>query len=185
MTTSLENHFLIAMPAMQDPNFHHGVVFVCEHTDEGGMGVLINQPLDIQLQEVFAQMDVRSEHETVNRRPVMFGGPVQPERGFVLHRPSGTWDSSLEISEKISVTTSQDILKALASEQGPEDYLVALGYTGWGAGQIEEEIVANAWLSGPVDPAIIFDTPIHERWQAAAALLGVDITGITGTVGHA
>lgn len=183
--TNLTNHFLIAMPALADPNFHHTVTYVCAHNDEGAMGIVINRPLDLALSDVLAQMDMPSTHATVKGMAVYQGGPVQTDRGFVLHTPSQSWDSSIPISPAISVTTSRDILQALAEGEGPQHTLVALGYAGWAAGQLEHEIAENAWLSGPADSDIIFSTPCERRWEAAARLLGVDIQMLSNDVGHA
>lgn len=186
VTANLTNHFLIAMPGLRDPNFHHTVTFLCEHNDEGAMGIVINRPLDIQLAEVFEHMDIAATDMKANRIPVFMGGPVQTERGFVLHRTSQSlWDSTLQISPEISITTSRDILEAVARGEGPERVLVALGYAGWGSGQLEEEMAANAWLSGPADPSLIFEMPVEERWEAAAKLLGIDLMLLSGQTGHA
>lgn len=184
-TTNLTNHFLIAMPGLADPNFHHTVTYICAHNDEGAMGIVINRPLDLALSDVLAQMDMPTTHAALQDMAVYQGGPVQTDRGFVLHTPSQTWDSSIQISSAISVTTSRDILQALAKGDGPQHILVALGYAGWGAGQLEHEIAENAWLSGPADIEIIFTTPCERRWEAAARLLGVDIQMLSNDVGHA
>jgi len=181
----LSNQFLIAMPGLADPNFHHTVTYLCQHSDEGAMGIVINRPLDITLSEVFEHMEIKADAPEVLDTPVHFGGPVQRERGFVIHRPLGAWESTLAVSENVGITTSRDILEAIAHGSGPERSLIALGYAGWGAGQLEQELADNAWLSGPCDPAIIFDTPAERRWQAAATLLGVDLSLLSGDVGHA
>lgn len=183
--TNLTNHFLIAMPGLADPNFHHTVTYVCAHNDEGAMGIVINRPLDLALSDVLAQMDMPAKPDALKDMAVYQGGPVQTDRGFVLHTPSLDWDSSIQISAAISVTTSRDILQALAKGNGPQHILVALGYAGWGAGQLEHEIAENAWLSGPADIDIIFTTPCEQRWEAAARLLGVDIQMLSNDVGHA
>jgi len=183
--TSLRHHFLIAMPNLADPNFFHTVVYLCEHDTEGAMGLIINRPLDLTLGEIFAQMEIECEDAELRARTVYFGGPVQCERGFVIHRPLGDWDSSLRVTDEIAVTSSRDILQAIADGQGPRDGLVALGYAGWGPGQLEEELVDNAWLSVEADPAILFETADSERWQAAAALGGIDPTLLSGEIGHA
>lgn len=184
-TTNLTNHFLIAMPQLADPNFFQTVTYICEHNEEGAMGIIINRPVDISLGEILEHMDISAEPSEHTKKMVYMGGPVQPERGFVLHKPHATWDSTLPITDHISITTSRDILLAIAKQTGPEQYLIALGYAGWGAGQLEREIVDNAWLSGPADDRILFDLPNEQRWSAAAALLGVDLNLISGRPGHA
>lgn len=183
--TNLTNHFLIAMPGLADPNFHHTVTYICAHNDEGAMGIVINRPLELALSDVLSQMDMPSNHATVQDMAIYQGGPVQTDRGFVLHTPGQDWDSSIQISPAICVTTSRDILQALADGEGPDHILVALGYAGWAAGQLEHEIAENAWLSGPADIDIIFSTPCERRWEAAARLLGVDIQMLSNDVGHA
>jgi putative transcriptional regulator len=184
-TTSLRNHLLIAMPTLHDPNFFHTVTYICEHNDDGAMGIVINRPLDVSLAEVLAHMEIAMEESAAAAVPVLGGGPVQRERGFVLHRPVGDWTVSLTVTDEIAVTTSRDILEAMARSQGPSDVLVALGYAGWGAGQLEQEISDNAWLNGPANPAILFQTPFEQRWHAAAALIGVDLNTLSAEVGHA
>ena len=181
----LNNHFLIAMPALDDPNFFHSVTYICEHNEQGAMGIVINQPLDISLSDVLSHMHMTNTNEQLAATPVFLGGPVQTDRGFVLHQPAGKWDSMLEVTEDIAVTTSRDILQALNDGNGPTRSLVALGYAGWGEGQLEHELVANAWLTCPADSAIIFDTPIEDRWTAAAASLGIDLNTISDSFGHA
>lgn len=184
-STSLANHFLIAMPSLADPNFQQSVTFVCEHNEQGAMGIIINRPLDIQLGDVLQHMNIEADDPRIADQLVYLGGPVQTERGFVIHRPPGRWEAMLQVSDAIGITTSQDILTAIARGRGPDRAVVALGYAGWGPGQLEKEMRANAWLSGPADSAIIFDLPWESRWEAAAALVGVDITRISADVGHA
>ncbi len=184
-STSLTNHFLIAMPGLQDPNFSRTVTYVCEHTDQGTMGIVINRPMDIRLGEVLEQLDIGTKDERILDTVVFLGGPVQPDRGFVLHSAGEGYDSTLNITPKISVTTSRDVLEAIADGKGPGSKLVALGYAGWSAGQLEEEMSANAWLSGPADDEIIFRLPVDERWRGAAQLLGVDLNLLSGEAGHA
>jgi len=183
--TSLQNHFLIAMPSLADPNFQQSVTYVCEHNEQGAMGIIINRPLEIQLGDVLQHMDIETDDPRVADQIVYLGGPVHTERGFVLHRPPGRWEAMLEVSDSIGITTSQDILSAIALGEGPDRAVVALGYAGWGPGQLEKELLANAWLSGPADPGIIFDLPWEKRWEAAASLVGVDINRISAEVGHA
>lgn len=183
--TSLTNHFLIAMPQLEDPNFFHTVTYICEHNQQGAMGIVINRPLDLTVGEVLAHMEIEFPDPPAARQTVYMGGPVQQERGFVLHRPPTRWDATLPITDEIAITTSRDILVALGRGEGPDRALVALGYAGWGAGQLEQEIAENAWLSGPADPGILFETASEQRWEAAAALLGVDLNLLSGDAGHA
>ncbi len=181
----LTNQFLIAMPAMDDPNFAQSVTLVCEHNDQGALGIVINKALPMNLAEVFDQLGLDSEQSRVARQPVLRGGPVQTDRGFVLHTPQGHWESSLPFSERVHLTTSRDILDALARGAGPENAVIALGYAGWGAGQLEDEMAQNAWLTVPADARLLFDTPLDERWQAACRLLGVDLLHLSSDAGHA
>lgn len=183
--SNLSNHFLIAMPGLEDVNFYRTVTYICEHNEEGAMGIVINRPLDINLGDILEQMDIPVSSPDTSEQAVFSGGPVQTERGFVLHSPEGKWDSTLQITPQISITTSRDILEAIAEGKGPLQSLVALGYAGWGKGQLEEEMSANAWLSGPADSQIIFNLPPMERWQAAAQILGVDMNLMSGDTGHA
>jgi len=184
-TTALTNSFLIAMPSMRDPSFKRGVAFLCQHGEEGAMGLLVNRLSEYRLGDVLAQMNLSSTRAEVADSPVLIGGPVQPERGFVLHAPHGQWESSFKISKSICVTTSRDILVAIAEGRGPERAIVTLGYSGWGAGQIETELKENAWLTAPASETILFDTPIEQRWDAAAALVGVNIANLTSYSGRA
>ena len=181
---NLTHQFLIAMPALADPNFHRTVTYVCHHDEDGAMGIVINRPLDLNLGEMFDHMDIDAEKSTFSEIQVLQGGPVQTERGFVIHQPSGEWDSVLPVRDEIGVATSRDILAAIARGEGPEHAVVALGYAGWGAGQLERELADNAWLSGPVDSSIIFDKPYEERWTLAARLLGIDPSQLSGEAGH-
>jgi putative transcriptional regulator len=180
----LSNHFLIAMPGLADPNFFHTVTYICEHDADGAMGIVINRPLDLHLGDILTHMDFQATTETAGL-PIFQGGPVQPERGFVLHAPHGDWEATLQISDSIGVTASQDVLAAIAAGRGPQRFLIALGYAGWGAGQLEREMAENAWLSGPATAEVLFDTPVEKRWAAAAALLGVDLNLLSGDAGHA
>jgi len=182
---SLTNQFLIAMPSLADPNFHGTVTFICEHNEQGAMGIIINRPLDLTLGEVLSHMNIDPKEAAVALYPVYMGGPVQTDRGFVLHNPTGEWESTLHINDELAITTSKDILEDIAAGKGPQRTLVALGYAGWGAGQLEQELADNAWLCGPADNHIIFDTPWGQRWEAAAALMGVDINQISDQIGHA
>lgn len=181
----LTNHFLIAMPTLADPNFSRTVTYICAHNDEGAMGIVINRPLDLELGEVLAQMELDAHDPSISARPVYQGGPVHTDRGFVLHRPARDWGSSITVTAEVGVSTSRDILEAISTGDGPSDSLVALGYAGWGAGQLEQEMADNAWLSGPADLAIVFETPSKLRWERAASLIGVDLAAMSSDVGHA
>ncbi len=183
-TTNLTNHFLIAMPNLCDPNFFHTVTYICMHNEEGAMGIVINRPMDVDLGDVLEHMEIEADDPRANRLPIFEGGPVQRERGFVIHQPAGQWDAMLTISEDLGITTSRDILNAIANGRGPNKVLIALGYAGWGAGQLEQEMAENAWLSTPADQHIIFNTPPEQRWQAAASRLGVDLTLLSSDAGH-
>lgn len=182
---SLRNRCLIAMPNMMDPNFSKVVIFICEHTEEGALGIIINQPVDITFNEVLEHMELTCEDSFVNHLPVLFGGPVQQERGFIIHSPIGDWRASMNVNDDIAVTASKDILEAVAEGNGPEDMLTCLGYSGWGAGQLEEEITQNMWLDGPADKRIIFELPFEQRWDEAAKTIGVDTRFFIGDAGHA
>jgi len=181
----LTNHFLIAMPGLVDPNFFHTVTYICEHNPEGTMGLVINRPIGLKLADIFEQLEITVTDTGTSEQLVYNGGPVQGDRGFVLHDSSTEWDSTLKVTPEISVTTSLDILQAMANGSGPENTLITLGYAGWGAGQLEEEMAQNAWLSGPAESDIIFKRASQERWQAAAALLGVDLNLLSSDAGHA
>ena len=182
---SLKDHFLIAMPSLTEGIFAHSVTYLCEHNEHGAMGLIINRPMGVALGEILEHLNIDNvrNHDT---DPVMAGGPVQTERGFVLHRTSERrWESTMPISDEISLTTSRDILDALAHNEGPDCVLVALGYAGWSAGQLEDELVANSWLTIPADSAIIFSTPAEKRLDAAAAKLGIDLALLAPGAGHA
>ncbi len=184
----LADHFLIAMPGMLDPIFGGTVVYVCEHHEGGALGMIINRPTDMTMDVLFERLDLDLEispHAHLPSGPVMFGGPVQVERGFVLHAPSADYSSSLKVSDDVALTTSRDVLEAVAAGQGPERLLVTLGCAGWGAGQLEEEILRNGWLTVKADPAILFDLPVEERFSAAVHLLGISPTDLSGEAGHA
>ncbi len=184
-TESLSNHFLIAMPTLEDPNFHHTTTFICEHDADGALGVVINRPLEIQLGEILLHMDIRTDDIELASRAVYMGGPVQSDRGFVLHEPIGDWEATLKVTDSIGITSSRDILAAIAAGEGPDNSIITLGYAGWGAGQLEQELARNTWLSGPADRKIVFDMPPEQRWLAAAALIGVDLHLISNETGHA
>ena len=183
----LQNHFLIAMPTLMDFNFNEAVVYLCAHSEEGAMGIVINHPiLDVQLSEILEQMEIPLSNETVGNQPVLLGGPISPERGFIIHRPNdGKWQATMNTSEELGVTSSQDILCAMAEGRGPRESMVILGYSGWGPGQLEEELAENFWLSVEADPRILFEVPPEKRWQEAAASLGVNMAQMMGGMGHA
>lgn len=183
---SLANHFLIAMPGLEDPNFSRGVALLCHHTADGAMGLLLNRESDFVLGEVMAQMGFHDIDAGLARQPVLAGGPVEPERGFVLHSPDGgPFDSSFTISDHIRLTTSRDILEAMARGQGPRRVLIALGYAGWNAQQLEDELQEHAWLAVDANPDIVFDLPLAQRWDAATRLIGIDPTSLSSYSGHA
>ncbi len=172
---SLTNHLLIAMPALSDPNFSRSVTLVCEHTaDNGALGIVLNKPLPMRLSDVLSKMKLQPRDERVAAQPVLRGGPVLTNQGFVLHRPGGTWDKTLRVSEQIEVTTSRDVLEAMARGEGPTDAFIALGYAGWDPGQLEREIRENAWLPMPADERVVFELPYDHRWEGSWGLLGVD-----------
>lgn len=183
---SLKHHFLIAMPDMADPNFAHSITYICEHNDEGAMGIVVNRPMELTVADILKHLQIREFDERLQEQQVLYGGPVQTERGFVLHRTQPhKWDTTLCVDDDICLTTSRDILLAIANNEGPPESLVALGYAGWSAGQLDNEMAQNAWLSVKADSDILFATPFDQRWQAAAALLGVDMNLMSGQVGHA
>jgi putative transcriptional regulator len=184
-TVNLTHHFLIAMPGMADPNFAQTLTFVCEHSPDGALGVVVNRPIDMTLAALFEQIDVAAPARGLGDAPVMFGGPVQVDRGFVLHRPLGNWQSTLAVSDEIGLTTSKDILEAVARGEGPTSLIVTLGYAGWSAGQLERELAANAWLTVAADPGVVFDTPVEHRLPAAMRLLGIDPSMLSEDAGHA
>lgn len=180
-----DQQFLIAMPGLEDPNFDHGVTLMCQHNEEGALGITINRNSDLTLIDVLSQLDIRCDDPELADRPVLQGGPVQRERGFVLHSPGRVFESTTQVAPGIMITTSRDVLEAIAAHRGPEKFLVALGYSGWGAGQLEEEIKDNAWLNANADSAIVFDLPLDQRWQQAVASLGIDVTRLQPVGGHA
>ena len=184
-TVNLTDHFLIAMPAMADPNFSRTLTYICEHNANGALGVIVNRPIDMTLAALFERVDIPMETQEFSAMPIYFGGPVQTDRGFVLHRPGGTWQSSLKVSDDLALTSSRDILVAMGSHSGPAEFVVTLGYAGWSAGQIEWELSQNAWLTVPAQPAVIFDLPPEERLPAAMQLLGVNFASLSEVAGHA
>ncbi len=182
---SLRDHFLLAMPGLSDAIFSHSITYLCEHNEHGAMGIVINHPLNVCVEEILEHLQI-SAGGRLRETPVMAGGPVHMDRGFVLHRHTDReWEASLQVTDEICLTTSRDILAAIADDDGPAHNLIALGYAGWSAGQLESEISENSWLTLPADSAIIFDTPCHLRASAAAKQLGVDLNLISGEAGHA
>ena len=184
-TGSLTNHLLIAMPQLNDPNFAQTVALICEHTDKGALGIVLNKPLPMKLSDVLSQMKLEAKSEQIGEMPVLRGGPVHTDRGFVLHRPGGQWDHTHKVSDTIQVTTSRDVLAAMARGEGPSDAFIALGYAGWESGQLERELKENAWASMPVDARVVFDLPFEERWAGAWRLMGVDVDRLSPEAGHA
>jgi putative transcriptional regulator len=179
------NHFLIAMPNMVDPYFARTLTFLCEHNDQGALGLVVNRPIEMTLAALLERINLESNVRHLAQIPVYFGGPVQTDRGFVLHAPVGTWGSTLSVRERIGLTTSRDILEAVSQGKGPEKMLVTLGYSGWAAGQLEHELKQNAWLTVEAQDAIIFDLPAEERLPAAMELLGVSYATLADEAGHA
>ncbi|MDQ8031544.1 YqgE/AlgH family protein [Bordetella genomosp. 1] len=184
LAADFSNQFLLAMPGMVEGALAGTVIFVCEHTPRGALGLVINRPTDLTLGSLFERIDLTLEIGPVSDDLVFFGGPVQTDRGFVLHAPAGDYTSSIRLGE-IALTTSRDVLQAVADGNGPQRMLVTLGYAGWGAGQLESEMAQNAWLSVDADASIIFDTPVDERYPAALKLLGIDPVMLAGDAGHA
>ncbi|MGZ5203054.1 MAG: YqgE/AlgH family protein [Telluria sp.] len=185
---NLANHFLIAMPSMNDPIFGGTVVYICEHNDKGVLGVVINKPTDMTMDVLFDRIDLKvtdSLRPNVVDEPIMFGGPVQDDRGFVLHSPGGRYSSSLSVTDEVAFTTSIDVLEAVAAGTGPQRMLVSIGYAGWSPGQLEEEIARNGWLTVGADARVLFDLPIEERYTAAIRLLGIDPLMLASEAGHA
>jgi putative transcriptional regulator len=205
MSDNLTKQLLIAMPSMGDPNFTRTVTLICEHNQDGAMGIIINQPTQIRVDELMDSLNTATspnidtgnaaindpkigDHKQVtaqNHSPVFAGGPVQIDRGFILHDSDKQWESTHIIDNDLHLTTSEDILLAIANGKGPENALVALGYAGWGAGQLEQELSQNSWLTVPYEADIIFDTPVEKRWQSAATKIGVDLHLISNQTGHA
>ena len=182
---NLTHHFLIAMPAMADPHFAKSLTFVCEHNDQGALGVVVNRPTEMNLHALLEQVSIDSPHEHFKSVAIHFGGPVQVDRGFVLHTPLGEWQSTLAVGSEIGLTTSKDILQAVARGEGPRQMLVTLGYAGWAPGQLEHELAQNAWLTVQATPQVIFELPPEDRLPAAMSLLGIDYAKLSEVAGHA
>lgn len=182
---NLTGHFLIAMPAMVDPYFSKSVTYICEHNGHGAMGIVINRPIDMKLDALLEQIGINVSTKQAGNSSVHFGGPVQINHGFVLHQPVGQWQSTIAINGDTGLTTSKDILDATAHGEGPHKMLITLGYVGWSAGQLEQELTQNAWLTAPALDTIIFDLPAEQKRDAAMSLLGVDLASLTESAGHA
>lgn len=181
----LQQQMLIAMPAMADPNFSRSVTLLCQHNEEGAIGITINRKSDFTLGELFFQLNISCENQDISSISVLEGGPVSPDHGFVLHTPVDGFDSSIKINDDIMVTTSRDVISAIAAGEGPEKFLIALGYAGWGDGQLESEMRQNAWLSVPADQGILFETDLQNRWTQAVGKLGININDLHGVGGYA
>lgn len=186
---SLCNHFLIAMPSLNDPNFQQSVSYICEHNDEGAMGIVINRLTGLTFADLCEQLDIEVTDTDTSHYPIFEGGPVETERGFILHTPIGEWESTLAVTKDIGLTMSQDIIQAIADgydsdNTPPKHFIITLGYAGWSEDQIEDEIAENVWLNVPASKAILFSTSVEQRWNAAAALLGINLQQLSTDIGH-
>ncbi len=181
----LEYQLLIAMPGLDDPNFNRSVTLLCQHNADGALGININRVSEFTVLEVLQQLGASCEESEIASRPVFDGGPVSRDRGFVVHSPEQSWASTARISSDLSLTTSRDVLEAIAEGKGPEHYLLALGYAGWGAGQLEQELKESSWLTAPVSPFIVFDAPPEKRWELAVSQLGIDAGSLHSVGGQA
>lgn len=184
-SVNLTDNFLIAMPALEDPYFSNALVYICEHNANGALGIIVNRPIDLNLAGLFEKIDIPLAADGLANLPVYFGGPVQLDRGFVLHRPLGAWQSTLSINSDIGLTSSRDVLASVASAGMPSEIIVTLGYAGWDAGQLEDELAQNSWLTVPAKASILFDLPPEERLPAAMQNLGVSFTQLSDVAGHA
>ncbi len=183
--TYLKHQFLLAMPNISDPNFSRSVTYICEHNEQGAMGVIINRPLDLHFVTILRHIQIECDDPTVNSRAILWGGPVNPEQVFILHTPEGSWDSTMSTEKGLAITTSRDILEATADGEGPHKSLIALGYSGWSAGQLESELAANMWLNGPATQQVLFDVDFSHRYEAAAEAMGFDLNSLSTDIGHA
>lgn len=183
--TSFKDQYLIAMPQLESPHFHHSLTYMVEHSHEGAMGIVINRPLELRMSDVLEHIGLETDCAHTAHIPIYSGGPVQTDRGFILHDNASRWEMTAAITQDIHLTTSQDILEAIANGSGPSKFLIALGYAGWSAGQLEQEIAANAWLNTKASDELIFDCPIEDRWHLAAKELGVDLNLLSTQAGHA
>ena len=182
---NLTDNFLIAMPALEDPYFANALVYICEHNENGALGIIVNRPIDMNLAGLFDKIDIKLSAENLANLPVYFGGPVQLDRGFVLHRPVGKWQSTLAVNGEVGLTSSRDVLNSVASGGLPAEIIVTLGYAGWDAGQLEDELAQNSWLTVPAMAEILFDLPPEERLPAAMQKLGISFTQLSDVAGHA
>ena len=182
---NLTDNFLIAMPALEDPYFSNTLVYICEHNENGALGIIVNRPVDMNLAGLLEKIDIKLEVEELANLPVYFGGPVQLDRGFVLHRPLGAWQSTLTVNEEVGLTSSRDVLTAVGKEGLPAEIIVTLGYSGWEAGQLENELSQNSWLTVPAQASVLFDLPPEERLPAAMQNLGISFTQLSDVAGHA
>lgn len=182
---NLTDNFLIAMPTLEDPYFSNALVYICEHNENGALGIIVNRPIDMDLAGLFDKIDLKLEAENLAKLPVYFGGPVQLDRGFVLHRPVGQWQSTLAVNSEVGLTSSRDVLNSVGSEGLPAEIIVTLGYAGWDAGQLESELAQNSWLTVPAKAEILFDLPPEERLPAAMLKLGISFTQLSDVAGHA
>lgn len=183
--SSLANQLLIAMPSLKDPNFERTVIYLCEHHEQGSVGLIVNRPMQFPLSIVFEQLHIEPVRTEQNRLPLLFGGPVQPERGFVIHKQFGGWRSSLVLQEEVTVTTSNDIIRAIAEDKGPKDVLITLGYAGWVEHQLEKELLENTWLVCPYRSEILYEVPFEDRWDYAGMTLGIKMNQLSSNIGHA
>lgn len=181
---SLANHFLIAMPDMQDQFFRESVVYICEHNADGAMGIIVNKPSPIMMDLLFDAAKTPTP-ERFHGQWVLMGGPVQVDRGFLVHTPTGSWESSLMVTDDIAMTTSRDIIIGLTQDNEVNKALATIGYSSWSAGQLEQELAANSWLSVPADMKVLFDIPYKQRYQAALKLLNINVANLSGLAGHA
>lgn len=183
--TWLRGHFLVAMPGMTDPRFARSLIYLCEHSDQGAMGIVVNKPTDMTLGSLFERVELANPDAELAGQPVLFGGPMQLDRAFVLHKPAKPWQSTMKITGDIALTSSKDILESVGSDTAPASILVALGYAGWVPGQLDDEMLQNAWLSVPADDEILFDLPYEERLPAALSKLGIGFDRLSDVAGHA
>lgn len=182
---SLANNLLVAMPSIKESNFARTVIYLCEHREEGSVGLIINRPMKHSLSMVFEQLSIAPIRIEQNQLPLMFGGPIQPERGFVMHKNLGEWRSSILLQDGVTVTTSNDIIRAIAEDKGPKDILITLGYSGWVENQLEKEILGNEWLVCPFRQEILYDIPFEDRWEYAGTILGIKMNQLSVSAGHA
>lgn len=185
MDTSLQDHFLIAMPNLADSFFYRSVVYICEHDENGAMGLIVNRPTQVTLSELLNHLKIQNHADVLKNTPVFFGGPVQKGQGMVIHDSPKDWKTSIQVSDNIYLTTSTDILETIGTEVGPDHQLVTLGYAGWDAGQLEQELADNSWLTVSANDELLFNTPAEKQWEAAAKLLGIDINLMSSSTGHA